>query len=86
MPPASCQYVTDGNCTHLFNDRELRHMIDARDLWAQAKWVWAASLVGALLLFGEAYLRSRRRFFRAVEIWCRRCADGVCFNSHLYRY
>jgi integral membrane protein (TIGR01906 family) len=29
-PPPSCQYMTD--CTHLYNDRELEHMLDVKNV------------------------------------------------------
>jgi integral membrane protein (TIGR01906 family) len=48
-PPATCQYMDD--CTKLYNDRELKHMLDVKNVVQRALWVWYASL-GLLLVTG----------------------------------
>jgi integral membrane protein (TIGR01906 family) len=44
-PPPSCQYMVD--CTHLYNDRELEHMLDVKNVVQRAMQVLE---IGALLL------------------------------------
>lgn len=66
-PPLSCQFMDD--CTRLFNDRELEHMIDVKLVTQGALRVWYLS-VAALLGLGlwawyggwlEDYRRGLRR-------------------------
>lgn len=58
-PPESCQYYLDGDCNRLYNDRELRHMVDVKVVtrWALNGWVIASVLalgaVGLLYYFRE---------------------------------
>jgi integral membrane protein (TIGR01906 family) len=42
-PPASCYYMTD--CTRLYNERELRHMSDVKNVVQAALRVWYVSLI-----------------------------------------
>ncbi len=46
-PPASCQFMED--CTRLYNQRELKHMQDVKNVVQAALHLWYISL-GALLL------------------------------------
>jgi len=66
-PPESCQYIDD--CTRLYNDRELKHMVDVKVVVKAALRVWYASLGLLLLLWfiagqarwGQDYRRGLRR-------------------------
>ena len=48
-PPATCQYMDD--CTRLYNDRELKHMLDVKRVVQVALNVWYMSLVILLVLW-----------------------------------
>jgi len=48
-PAASCQEMQD--CNRLFNDRELQHMVDVKNVVQAVLQVWVAAL-GILLLLG----------------------------------
>jgi integral membrane protein (TIGR01906 family) len=41
-PPESCQFMQD--CTRLYNERELQHMVDVKFVVQGARWVWITSL------------------------------------------
>jgi integral membrane protein (TIGR01906 family) len=43
-PPATCQEMAD--CTHLYTDRELQHMLDVKNVLIGATWV----LIGAAVI------------------------------------
>jgi integral membrane protein (TIGR01906 family) len=43
-PPESCQFMDD--CTRLYNDRELQHMLDVKAVVQAALVVWYISLIG----------------------------------------
>jgi integral membrane protein (TIGR01906 family) len=66
-PPESCQYIND--CTRLYNDRELKHMVDVKTVVKAALQVWYVSLGGLLLLWviagqarwGQDYRQGLRR-------------------------
>lgn len=60
-PPESCQYYLDGDCTRLYNDRELRHMHDVKIVtrWALNVWV----IGGVLVLLAIALLY----YYREVD-------------------
>jgi integral membrane protein (TIGR01906 family) len=61
-PPATCRYMDD--CTKLYNERELKHMLDVKNVLQAALWVWYISL-GILLLTGLlAYLDKWWRIYR----------------------
>lgn len=47
-PPFSCQFVED--CTRLYNDRELGHMIDVKNVLHAVLRVWYGILAGILAL------------------------------------
>jgi integral membrane protein (TIGR01906 family) len=47
-PWESCQYMED--CTHLYNDRELQHMLDVKNVVQAALKVWYVSLIALVLL------------------------------------
>jgi integral membrane protein (TIGR01906 family) len=47
-PPLSCQFMND--CTRLYNDRELQHMIDVKDVTQGALRVWYISIAAVLIL------------------------------------
>jgi integral membrane protein (TIGR01906 family) len=47
-PQPSCQYMTD--CTHLYNDRELEHMLDVKNIVRGAIWVLEISFLVLILL------------------------------------
>lgn len=48
-PQASCQYMTD--CTHLFNDRELEHMLDVKNVVRGAMHILEISVLVLVGLF-----------------------------------
>lgn len=47
-PAPSCQYMQD--CTKLFNDRELEHMIDVKSVVQAAMRIWLGSIILTLAL------------------------------------
>jgi integral membrane protein (TIGR01906 family) len=47
-PPASCQYMD--NCTRLYNDRELEHMVDVKIVTQAALRLWHFSIAVLLAL------------------------------------
>ena len=49
VPPESCQFMTD--CNLVFNERELKHMLDVNKTFQGATWLMYGSLV-LVLLFG----------------------------------
>jgi integral membrane protein (TIGR01906 family) len=66
-PEPSCQFMTD--CTHLYNDRELEHMLDVKIVIQRAMWVLEISvlILGLLALWAwrgrwsGAYLKGLQR-------------------------
>ena len=50
-PPPTCASMDD--CTRMYNDRELQHMVDVKEVVQAALWVWYGSL--ALLLVGGVW-------------------------------
>jgi integral membrane protein (TIGR01906 family) len=55
MPEASCSFVKDGDCTRFYNDRELSHMLDVKNVTRVALAVWGWGGVLALLAAGVLY-------------------------------
>ena len=43
VPPESCQFMDD--CTRLYNDRELKHMLDVKNVVQAALVVWYITLI-----------------------------------------
>jgi integral membrane protein (TIGR01906 family) len=61
-PPATCRYMDD--CTKLYNERELKHMLDVKNVLQSALRVWYVSL-GLLLVTGIlAYFDGWRSEYR----------------------
>jgi integral membrane protein (TIGR01906 family) len=66
-PPESCQFIDD--CTRLYNDRELEHMVDVKVVVKAALRIWYVSLGLLLVLWfvagqagwGQAYREGLRR-------------------------
>ena len=54
VPPTSCQFMDD--CTRFYNDRELIHMQDVKDVVGVALNVWYASLIVLVVLSIWAWL------------------------------
>ena len=54
-PQPSCQFMTD--CSHLYNDRELEHMLDVKKVYRGAMVVLAVSLAFLLILAIWAWRR-----------------------------
>jgi integral membrane protein (TIGR01906 family) len=52
-PWESCQYMDD--CTRFYNDRELQHMLDVKNVVIGARNVWLAALLGLMILGGLAW-------------------------------
>lgn len=52
-PPSSCVFMSD--CTRLYNDRELKHMVDVKNVLQAALRVWYASLILLAVLGGWAW-------------------------------
>jgi integral membrane protein (TIGR01906 family) len=62
-PPVSCFYMSD--CTRLFNERELKHMLDVKNLVQAALKIWYGSLIllaglGLWAWFGKWFADYRR--------------------------
>lgn len=64
-PPESCPYYTTRDCTYLYNDRELRHMRDVKNVTRAALRVWAVSGLACLLAAGALYYSGERSALRA---------------------
>jgi integral membrane protein (TIGR01906 family) len=62
-PPATCQSMDD--CTRLYNDRELKHMLDVKRVVQAALNVWYASLVFLLVLW---FWAARKRWGEEYRI------------------
>lgn len=62
-PPESCQLETD--CTRLFNDRELSHLVDAKNTYDSTMLVWYASFAILVVLGIYAFQRNWGYEFRA---------------------
>lgn len=54
VPQQSCQFMDD--CTRLYNDRELEHMLDVKNVLRVALNVWYASVLGLAILWVWARL------------------------------
>jgi len=54
-PPESWQYYTTRDNTYLYNDRELRHMLDVKKVTHGALNVWAVCGIITLLTIGVLY-------------------------------
>lgn len=63
-PAQSCQYMQD--CTRLYNERELEHMLDVKIVVQGALRVWAASLLGLALLGAIAWRGGWQRGYLAA--------------------
>jgi integral membrane protein (TIGR01906 family) len=66
-PPATCQFMAD--CTRFYNDRELKHMLDVKNVVKAALNVWIFSLVlvlglGVWAWFGDWWREYRRGLSR----------------------
>lgn len=48
VPMPSCEYMED--CTLIYNERELSHMVDVKNVVGVAMRIWVASLIGLLVL------------------------------------
>jgi integral membrane protein (TIGR01906 family) len=48
VPPESCQFMTD--CNLVYNERELKHMLDVKNTFKNATWVMYGSLAVVVLL------------------------------------
>jgi integral membrane protein (TIGR01906 family) len=64
-PPESCQYYLDGDCTRLYNDRELRHMSDVKVVVRWTLTAWLASLALCVLAGAALYATGARSVLRA---------------------
>ncbi len=53
VPPQSCQYMLD--CSHFYNDGELEHMLDVKNVVQVALKVWYFSIAGVLIIIVWAY-------------------------------
>jgi len=61
-PPQSCQYMSD--CTRLYNEGELQHMLDVKNVVQGALKVWYASLIILIGLGVWAWSGGWRHDFR----------------------
>lgn len=52
-PWQSCQYMDD--CTRFYNDRELQHMLDVKNVILATRNVWLFALVALMILAGVAW-------------------------------
>jgi len=64
-PPESCKYYLDGDCNRLYNDRELRHMSDVKNVTQGALNVWVGSGILCLLVIGALYYFQQKATLRA---------------------
>ncbi len=64
-PPESWEYYTTRDNTYLYNDRELRHMVDEKKVTRGALWVWAMGGILALLCAGALYYFGEKTALRA---------------------
>lgn len=53
-----------GENRQVFNEREIRHMVDVQRLYATAHWCRNAGLILVLILLGAAYFLTGRRFLK----------------------
>jgi len=68
-PPESCGDYTTRDCTYLYNDRELRHMVDVKNVTRGALWVWGVGGVMVLLSAGALFYFGERAALRAGLLW-----------------
>ncbi len=68
-PPESCGDYTTRDCTYLYNDRELRHMVDVKNAVRGALWVWGVGGMLVLLSAGALYYFGERAALRAGLLW-----------------
>ena len=68
-PPESWEYYTTRDNTYLYNDRELRHMVDVKNVTRSALWVWGVGGVLGLLSAGALYYFGERAALRAGLLW-----------------
>jgi len=61
-PQPSCGFMED--CTRLYNERELQHMVDVKNVVQRALTVWQISLLGLLVLGVNAWRGERLDAFR----------------------
>ena len=65
-PPATCRYMDD--CTKFYNERELKHMLDVKNVVQSALRVWYVSLglllVTGILAFFDGWKAEYRRAIR----------------------
>jgi integral membrane protein (TIGR01906 family) len=52
-PWESCQYMDD--CNRFYNDRELQHMLDVKNVVLAARNVWLVALVALIILAGVSW-------------------------------
>lgn len=64
-PTESCIYYLDGDCNRLFNDRELRHMLDVKVVTKATLSVWAMTGILVLSALGILYYFRARGVLRA---------------------
>ncbi len=62
VPHPSCSFMEDG--TRLYNERELQHMVDVKNVVRGALTVWQVSLLGLLVLGVSAWRGGRMDAFR----------------------
>jgi integral membrane protein (TIGR01906 family) len=68
-PPESCGDYTTRDCTYLYNDRELRHMVDVKNVTRSALWVWGVGGALALLSAGALFYAGEWAALRAGLLW-----------------
>jgi integral membrane protein (TIGR01906 family) len=68
-PLESCGDYTTRDCTYLYNDRELRHMVDVKNVTRGALWVWGVGGVMVLLSAGALFYFGERAALRAGLLW-----------------
>lgn len=64
-PKESCKYYLDGDCNRLYNDRELRHMRDVKNVTHGVLNVWVGSGILCLLVIGVLYAYQETAALRA---------------------
>jgi len=63
-PPESCPAYLDGDCNRFYNDRELQHMLDVKNVTTWARWVWAVASLLCLLSIALFFYYGQRANLR----------------------
>jgi integral membrane protein (TIGR01906 family) len=65
-PPESCPAYLDGDCNRFYNDRELQHMLDVKNVTTAALRIWAVAGILCLLAVAALYGFGQRAALRGA--------------------